>query len=110
MSKYIYICGPVSGRDHDEAKAEFDKAAYGIKQKHGDAVFVVNPFDFCQKGEDWNYAMKKCIVNLTTCNYIHCLPGFEESKGARLEVTIAQALGYGVCDSNFNLKEPTKTF
>ena len=103
MSKYIYICGPVSGRDHDEAKAEFDKAAHEIKKKHGEAVFVVNPFDFCQKGEDWNYAMKKCIVNLTTCNYIHCLPGFEESKGARLEVTIAEALRYGVCDRNYDL-------
>ena len=47
--------------------------------------------------------MKKCIVNLTTCNYIHMLPGFEQSKGARLEITIAQALNFGVCNEQYEL-------
>lgn len=103
MAKYVYISGPVTGRSFEEAKADFDKAACEIKKKHGDAVFVVNPFDFCSKGEEWNYAMKKCIVNLTTCNYIHMLPGFEQSKGARLEITIAQALNFGVCNEQYEL-------
>lgn len=103
MAKYVYISGPVTGRSFEEAKADFDKAAYEIKKKHGDAVFVVNPFDFCSKGEEWNYAMKKCIVNLTTCNYIHMLPGFEQSNGARLEITIAQALNFGVCNEQYEL-------
>ncbi len=103
MAKYVYISGPVTSRSFEEAKADFDKAANEIKKKHGDAVFVVNPFDFCSKGEDWTYAMKKCIVNLTTCNYIHMLPGFEQSKGARLEITIAQALNFGVCNEQYEL-------
>lgn len=105
MAKYVYISGPITGRDHEEAKAEFDKAAYEIKKKHGESVFVVNPFDFCNKGEDWRYAMKKCIVNLTTCNYIHMLPGYEKSKGARLELTIAEALEYGVCNEQYELED-----
>ncbi len=33
MAKYVYISGPVTGRDYEEAKAEFDKAAYEIKKK-----------------------------------------------------------------------------
>jgi len=33
------------------------------------------------------------------------LPGFEDSKGARLEMTIAQALGIGVVDENYEMQE-----
>ena len=58
---------------------------------------------FCNKGEDWNHAMRKCIVQLMECNYIHMLPGFEKSVGARLEMTIAQKLGFGVCNDIFEL-------
>lgn len=101
--KSIYICGPVSGRNYEEAKAEFDGVAYEIKKKHGDAVVVVNPFDFCQKGEAWTIAMRKCIARLTECDYIHCLPNFYRSEGARLEITIAEKLKMGVCNDIYEL-------
>lgn len=103
--KTIYICGPVSGRNYEEAKAEFDMAAYKIKYHYIDKepVQVVNPFDFCQKGEDWNHAMRKCIARLVMCDYIHCLLGFHKSEGARLEMTIAEKLHMGICNDIFEL-------
>ena len=103
--KTIYICGPVTGRDYDEAKAEFDKAAYRIKYKYMDKepVEVVNPFDFCQRGEEWVHAMRKCIARLVMCDYIHCLPNFYKSEGARLEVQIAEKLHMGVCNDIYEL-------
>lgn len=103
MAKYVYIAGPVTGLDYNEAKAAFDQAAETIRRKYGEAVAVVNPMDFCQKGEDWHYAMRKCIERMMECNYIHLLPGFEQSEGARLEATIAMKLGFGVCNDRYEL-------
>lgn len=103
MAKHIYIAGPVTGLDYDEARAAFDYAAETIRRKHGKAVVVVNPVEFIQRGEDWNYAMRKCIERMMECSYIHLLPGFEKSKGARLEFTIAQGLGFGVCNDRYEL-------
>lgn len=105
MAKYVYISGPVTGRDYEEAKAAFDNAAEAIRKKHGNAVVVVNPMEFIQRGEDWNYAMRKCIEKLMVCNYIHTLPGYEKSKGAKLEVTIAMGLYFGICDDKYDLVE-----
>lgn len=103
MAKYIYISGPVTGLPFEEAKAAFDKAAERIRNKHGIGVVVVNPMDFCGQGEDWSWAMRKCIERMMDCQYIHMLPGYERSKGARLELMIAEQLGFGMCNSNYEL-------
>ena len=93
----------MTGLDYDEAKKAFDDAEEAIRWKYDREVEVINPMSFCNKGEDWNHAMRKCIVQLMECNYIHMLPGFEKSVGARLEMTIAQKLGFGVCNDIFEL-------
>lgn len=103
MANFIYISGPVTGRDFGEAKAAFDNAAESIRRKYGNAVVVVNPMEFIGPGEDWDYAMRKCIEKMMVCNYIHTLPGWVNSRGACLEVTIAMALHFGVCDEEYIL-------
>lgn len=103
MPKKVFISGPVSGRVYEEAKAEFDSVAYEIKKKHGDAVEVVNPFDFCRKGEPWEQAMRKRIARLTECDYIHFLPNFYMSEGARLEMTNAEKFKMGICNDILEL-------
>lgn len=105
MAKYIYISGPVTGLPFEEAKAAFDNAAEAIRKKHGNAVVVVNPMEFIQRGEEWGYAMRKCIEKMMVCNFIHMLPGWEKSRGARLEMEIANGLHFSVCDRNYNLLE-----
>ena len=103
MAKYVYISGPITGLPYEEAAEAFNKAAETIRRKHGNAVVVVNPVEFVQQGEDWDYAMRKCIEKLMECNYIHMLPGFEQSEGARLELTIAEKLHFGVCNDQYEL-------
>ena len=103
--KYVYISGPVTGRDYQEAKAEFRKAENAIKAKHGNKVVVVNPFDFCTPKLTWEEAMRKCISRLAYCDYIHCLPDFYKSRGARLEMQIAEELKLGVCNDIYELED-----
>lgn len=111
MAKYVYICGPVTGLDYEDAKGTFDHAAEQIRRRHGLAVEVVNPMDFCQKGEEWDFAMRKCIVRLMECHYIHLLPGWERSRGARLEFLIAEGMQFGLCNDEYNLVDyaPART-
>lgn len=101
--KRVYISGPISGLEYEKAAREFLAATLGIIEKHGIAVDVVNPIDLCRKEWTWEQCMRVCIVALISCDYIHMLPGYERSKGARLELTIAQALGFGVCNDQYDL-------
>jgi len=105
MNAVVYISGPISGRDFEEAFEQFSDAEFAIKEKNPLAK-VVNPMRLAiPDGCVWDLAMRECIGAMMECNYIHMLPGFEESKGARLEMTIAQALGFGVCNSEYELED-----
>lgn len=105
MSKYVYLSGPITGLPYDEAKKKFDDAERELYVRYGVGVTVVNPTAFVNKGEEWDYAMRKCIEYLMRCSYIHLLPGWEESKGAMLEYKIAKSLDFGLVDDAFNFNE-----
>ena len=105
MKNRIYISGPISGIDYKKAFSSFGKAEQALRKKFGRKVEITNPMMIVPKGTDWDTAMKTCIKAMMDCNYIHMLPGIEQSKGARLEVTIANALHFGICDENYNLVE-----
>ena len=60
---------------------------------------VVNPAEF--EGNDdparqWSDFLRKDIAELVKCRAIAMLPGWEKSKGARLEKHIAEELGMRV--------------
>lgn len=40
--------------------------------------------------------MRRAVALLVQCDAIHMLPGWETSHGARLELSIAQQLGFTV--------------
>lgn len=54
---------------------------------------VVNPADHGEGEYTWVEYMRRDITDLLTCDGIALLPGWEQSKGAFLEVTICKYLG-----------------
>ncbi len=90
-----YISGPMTGLP-DYNKKAFDKAERFL-QCVGHKT--VNPHDITNRLGETTYEeyLKADIIEmLTKCNAIYMLKGFEQSKGAKLELEIAKACGLNV--------------
>lgn len=88
----IYISGPMTGMPELNFPA-FNRAAAGLRSLGHE---VVNPaeLDALDTIElSWEDYLRRDIKLLVDCNAIALLPGWEKSRGARLEVHIADALG-----------------
>ncbi len=92
----IYISGPMSGKLHYNFEA-FNEAATFLRAK---GYGVINPADFgVAEGEQWGDCLRRdlaVLLGLRSDDLVVTLPGWEHSKGARLEVTVARELGIGV--------------
>lgn len=83
----IYISGKISGRE-DVARREFLLAKACIQSLGHTAV---NPFENGLGVDDtWERHLAVDIVNLLQCDALCQLPGWEDSRGARLEHEIAK--------------------
>jgi hypothetical protein len=61
---------------------------------------VTNPTELNPDGGSWNDRMRRDIVSLMECDTVATLPDWEHSKGARLEVLIAERLGMTVVNAH----------
>lgn len=88
----IYISGMVTGLPKFIYKRQFARAE---KQLRDQGFYVFNPvkYDDEDKIKTWADYMKRDIKALCECDAIFLLKSWKHSKGARLEVEIAQALG-----------------
>lgn len=88
-----YISGPMSNLPDLNFPA-FHAAAAHLRAQGFD---VVNPAEHEEEpGKDWAHYLRKDIRLLMDCTHVVLLPGWENSKGARLEVHIARELGMSV--------------
>lgn len=92
--KTIYISGPITGVPDWEEK--FNRAAEFYRKK---GFKVVNPAELANLAEQENGGkcsrkdyLKTDIKHLLECDSIALLPGWQNSKGARLEKMIAEEL------------------
>jgi hypothetical protein len=85
----VYIAGPMTGRPNYNFGA-FEQAAAEL---HARGYSVLNPG---RRGlrDGWVYAdyLRQAITDLLQADGIALLPGWEDSRGARLEEQIAKAL------------------
>lgn len=94
----IYIAGPMTGVE-DFNYPLFNKTAETLRSQ-GFTVF--NPAETESENTDypyqqapWDWYLRRAIRKLTHCDLIVLLPGYENSKGASLELSIALSLGIG---------------
>ncbi len=98
----VYLSGPMTGIDNYNRQTF--NAACDMLRSTGYEVY--NPAELNEQNTfpfTWNSCIKKCIVELINCDMIVLLPGWMSSKGARLEVYIAQELG--IEQASFDIME-----
>lgn len=86
----VYLAGPMSGLPYLNFPA-FHAQAASLRAQGFD---VVNPAEIDPvHGKPWEIYMRQDIAQLVTCQGIALMPGWEKSRGARLEAHIAEQLG-----------------
>lgn len=89
----IYIAGPMTGLPELNFPA-FHLAAEWLR---GMGHEVVNPAEINpDTSMEWHECMRADFAQLVTCQCIYLLPGWEDSRGAKLEHHIAERLGMRV--------------
>lgn len=86
----VYIAGPMTGIEALNFPA-FHAAAATLRAL---GYEVVSPAELNpDPGADWLACMRIDIAGLVTCDAVALLPGFDASRGAMIEMTLAQSLG-----------------
>jgi hypothetical protein len=86
----VYLAGPMTGLPALNHPAFHDAAA----RMRARGIDVVNPAEIIKDGGmAWTDCMRRDIPQLLTCEAIALLPGWDTSRGAQLEYTIAAGLG-----------------
>lgn len=104
MSNTVYIAGPMSNQPlwnfpafFDAENQLLDLGYYVFNPARNDGVTVDEALQMAGSPErpnhPWAWYMRRDLPMVMNADYICLLPGWQESKGARLEVTVAKALG-----------------
>lgn len=86
--KRVYLAGPMSGIADMNYPAFAEKTAELRALGH----FVVSPAELCPIGTSYADAMRKDIMVLVQCDTIYMMRGWQQSKGATIELSIARVL------------------
>ena len=89
----LYVAGPMTGLPEFNYPA-FNAAATELRAKGHD---VLNPADIendndAGQPQAWDWYMRRAIAMVARADGLAMLPGWENSKGARLEHSIGRAL------------------
>lgn len=98
----VYVAGPMSGIP-DLNYPAFQRAAVRLRASgyevlspaeiNADADKHAPAFGSPDYLQHWRACMRRDIAQLVTCDAIALLPGWERSRGAKLELMVADALG-----------------
>lgn len=87
----VYISGPIAGYDLNERKLAFLKVQHMLESL---GYQTANPFDNNVPDDaHWRVHMRADIGMLLHCDAIYMMPGWELSKGCKLELDVATSCG-----------------
>lgn len=89
----LYVSGPVTGIP-DRNKSAFEEAARELSSAASVAVEI--PHDTVPADAEWHAAMRLSLRAMLECDGLAMLPGWQQSKGARIERDVALAVGMTV--------------
>lgn len=90
----LYVAGPMTGLPGHNY-ATFRAAAHTLTGRGYDVECptTVSDNDPAKEPKPWDWYMRRTLAMLLTCDAVALLDGWEHSRGARLEVEVAHALG-----------------
>lgn len=91
--KRVYIAHPYLGSAENKAKVE--GIIIGLMQAYKDILFIspIHALGFLYKVLTYEEGMELCYALLETCDELWLCPGWEESRGCRLEKEYAEQHG-----------------
>jgi hypothetical protein len=90
LPKCLYLAGPITGHD-DYNEPLFRRAAAELRSV-GYRVFVPHELSKKDRTLAWSLYMRWALRALMDCDELVLLPGWELSRGARVELFVATAL------------------
>jgi hypothetical protein len=87
----VYLSGPMTGIADNNFPAFHEWAA----KLRGQGFDVVSPAEIQEAG-DWEACLRADLRELCTCEGLALMPGWENSRGAHLELHVAHRLGLRV--------------
>lgn len=88
----VYISGKVTGLQYEKAWMNFQEVEERLTEEGYD---VVNPLKNGVDPDDtWESHMREDIKLLMDCDAIYLMNNWEISKGAQIEQSLAESLGY----------------
>lgn len=93
MKKRVYISGPMSGISEMNYPA-FHAAEAKLMEMGYDVENPANNPD--PEPKTWEGFMRLSVRQVCECDCVVCLPGWEDSRGANVEVALAKTLSMGV--------------
>jgi hypothetical protein len=96
--KTLYVSGPMTGYADDNRPA-FHVASASLRAR---GFEVISPAELDEAEEtplDWEGYLRRDIRKLVDADTLALLPGWEKSRGARLEILIGTTLGMKAVDA-----------
>lgn len=96
--KRVYLSGPITGIKNYKGLFMFAEELVVL----ADAEQIYNPTAQVPASSSWEQAMNQCLSEITEYDTVVMLPGWNVSRGARLERDVALACGMHVVDFGEN--------
>nr|DAS49517.1 MAG TPA: N-deoxyribosyltransferase [Caudoviricetes sp.] len=95
--KRVYLSGPITNVKNYKGLFMFAEELVGWEAEQ-----VYNPASQIPSSSSWKQAMHRCLSEITNYDTVVMLPGWNVSRGARLERDVALACGMRVVDFGEN--------